>query len=95
MDESQITDKIKDQVDALIGVMHMDTENEYGAVRSGVTDLANARPEFDVIVGGHGPQDIPGYDDQMRWVVEQERRCHSLSEIHVYLERQLDGKWWS
>ena len=55
VDESRkIIDKIKDQVDVLIGVMHMDTENEYGVYGSGVTDLANACPEFDVIVGGHG-----------------------------------------
>ena len=60
MDESRkIIDKIKDQVDVLIGVMHMDTENEYGVYGSGVTDLANACPEFDVIVGGHGHRSIP------------------------------------
>ena len=40
VDESRkIIDKIKDQVDVLIGVMHMDTENEYGVYGSGVTDL--------------------------------------------------------
>lgn len=39
VDESRrIIDKIKDQVDVLIGVMHMDTENEYGVYGSGVTD---------------------------------------------------------
>lgn len=47
VDESRkIIDKIKDQVDVLIGVMHMDTENEYGVYGSGVTDLANACPEL-------------------------------------------------
>ena len=30
----KIIDKIKDQVDVLIGVMHMDTENEYGVYGS-------------------------------------------------------------
>ena len=41
----RIIDQIQDQVDVLIGVMHMDTENEYGVSGSGVTDLANACPE--------------------------------------------------
>ena len=46
-------------MDVLIGVMHRDTENEYGVYGSGVTNLANACPEFDVIVGGHGHRSIP------------------------------------
>ena len=51
VDESRkIIDQIKGQVDVIVGVMHMDVENEYGVYGSGVTDLANACPEFDVIV---------------------------------------------
>lgn len=94
MDESRkIIDKIKDQVDVLIGVMHMDTENEYGVYGSGVTDLANACPEFDVIVGGHGHRSIPNMMINNVLVVENKNAGATLSEIHVYLERQLDGKW--
>ena len=53
VDESRkIIDKIKNNVDVIIGVMHMDVDNEYGVYGSGVTDLANACPEFDVIVAG-------------------------------------------
>ena len=94
VDESRkIIDKIKDQVDVLIGVMHMDTENEYGVYGSGVTDLANACPEFDVIVGGHGHRSIPNMMINNVLVVENKNAGATLSEIHVYLERQLDGKW--
>lgn len=76
-----------------IGVMHMDTENEYGVYGSGVTDLANACPEFDVIVGGHGHRSIPNMMINNVLVVENKNAGATLSEIHVYLERQLDGKW--
>ena len=56
----RIIGAIQDQVDVLIGVMHMDTENEYGVQGSGVTDLANACPEFDVIIAAHGHKQIVG-----------------------------------
>ena len=60
VDESRkIIDKIKNDVDVIIGVMHMDVDNEYGVYGSGVTDLANACPEFDVIVAAHGHKNIP------------------------------------
>ena len=80
-------------MDVLIGVMHMDTENEYGVYGSGVTDLANACPEFDVIVGGHGHRSIPNMMINNVLVVENKNAGATLSEIHVYLERHLDGKW--
>ena len=67
VDESRkIIDQIKGQVDVIVGVMHMDVENEYGVYGSGVTDLANACPEFDVIVAAHGHKSIPQPDDQQR-----------------------------
>ena len=40
VDESRkIIDKIKNNVDVIIGVMHMDVDNEYGGYGSGGTDL--------------------------------------------------------
>ena len=94
VDESRkIIDKIKNDVDVIIGVMHMDVDNEYGVYGSGVTDLANACPEFDVIVGGHGHRSIPNMMINNVLVVENKNAGATLSEIHVYLERQLDGKW--
>lgn len=94
VDESRkIIDKIKDKVDILIGVMHMDVDNEYDVYGSGVTDLANACPEFAVIVAGHGHRSIPHMMINDVLVVENKSSGATLSEIHVHLERQLNGKW--
>ncbi len=94
VDESRkIIDKIKDKVDVLVGVMHMDIDNEYGVYGSGVTDLANACPEFDVIVAAHGHKSIPNKMINGVLVVENKNAGATVSEIHVYLERQWNGKW--
>ena len=94
VDESRkIIDKIKDQVDVIVGVMHMDIDNEYNVYGSGVTDLANACPEFDVIVAAHGHKSIPNQMINGVLVVENKNAGATVSEIHVYLERQWDGKW--
>ena len=94
VDESRkIIDKIKNNVDVIIGVMHMDVDNEYGVYGSGVTDLANACPEFDVIVAAHGHKSIPNKMINGVLVVENKNAGATVSDIHVYLERQLDGKW--
>ncbi len=94
VDESRkIIDQIKGQVDVIIGVMHMDVENEYGVYGSGVTDLANACPEFDVIVAAHGHKSIPNQMINNVLVVENKNAGATVSEIHLYLQRGLDGKW--
>ena len=94
VDESRkIIDKIKDEVDVILGVMHMDTDNEYGVYGSGVTDLANACPEFDVIVAAHGHRSTPNMMINGVLVVENKNAGATVSDIHVYLERGLNGKW--
>ena len=88
VDESRkIIDKIKNDVDVIIGVMHMDVDNEYGVYGSGVTDLANACPEFDVIVAAHGHKSIPNKMINGVLVVENKNAGATVSDIHVYLER--------
>ena len=89
----KVIDQIKDQVDVLIGVMHMDTENEYGVYGSGVTDLANACPEFDVIIAAHGHKEIPGEEINGVLVIENKNAGATMSEIHLHLQRQWDGRW--
>lgn len=89
----KIIDQIKDQVDVLIGVMHMDTENEYGVYGSGVTDLANACPEFDVIIAAHGHKEIPGQEINGVLVIENKNAGATMSEIHLQLQRQWNGRW--
>ena len=89
----KIIDQIKGQVDVLIGVMHMDTENEYGVYGSGVTDLANACPEFDVIIAAHGHKEIPGEEINGVLVIENKNAGTTMSEIHLQLQRQWNGRW--
>lgn len=89
----KIIDQIKDQVDVLIGVMHMDPENEYGVYGSGVIDLANACPEFDVIIAAHGHKEIPGEVINGVLVIENKSAATTMSEIHLHLQRQWDGGW--
>ena len=89
----KVIDQIKDQVDVLIGVMHMDTENEYGVYGSGVTDLANACPEFDVIIAAHGHKEIPGEEINGVLVIENKNAGATMSDIHLQLHRKLDGGW--
>ena len=89
----KIIDQIKDQVDVLIGVMHMDTVNEYGVYGSGVTDLANACPEFDVIIAAHGHKEIPGEEINGVLVIENKNAGATMSEIHLQLQRQWNGRW--
>ena len=94
VDESRkIIDKIKDKVDVILGVMHMDTDNEYGVYGSGVTDLANACPEFDVIVAAHGHRSIPNMMSNGVLVVENKNAGATVSDIHIYLQRDWTGKW--
>lgn len=89
----KIIDEIQSQVDVLIGVMHMDTENEYGVYGSGVTDLANACPEFDLIIAAHGHKKIEGEEINGVLVIENKNAGATLSEIHLQLQRQLNGRW--
>ncbi len=49
----KIIDSIQGRYDVLIGAMHMGIEDEYGYPDSGVRSLAEACPEFDVILASH------------------------------------------
>lgn len=94
VDESRkIIDQIKDKVDVLIGVMHMDPSNEYDVYGSGVTDLANACPEFDAIIAAHGHRKIAGDVINGVLVVENKNAGATVAELHLQLERQWNGKW--
>lgn len=94
VDESRkIVDAIKDKVDVLIGVMHMDPEAEYDVYGSGVRDVANACPEFAAIVGGHGHRAVAGEEINGVLVVENKANGATMAELHLNLKRHLNGKW--
>ncbi|MGN0707558.1 MAG: 5'-nucleotidase C-terminal domain-containing protein [Faecalibacterium sp.] len=93
VDESRrIIAEIKDKVDVLIGVMHMDPENEYDVAGSGARDVANACPEFAAIVAGHGHRKVQETINGVL-VVENQNAAATMAEIHLNLKRQLNGKW--
>lgn len=87
----KIIDEIKDDVDVLIAVDHMGVENEYGVKNSGVTDLANACPEFDLIVASHEHAQIEGTLINNVLVVENKNQAQTMNEIHLYLAKTADG----
>ena len=53
VESRKIVDQIRDDVDVLIGVMHMSVDNEHDVPHTGVRELAQACPEFDLIVAAH------------------------------------------
>ncbi len=87
----KIIDKIKDDVDLLIGVMHMGVDNEYGVANSGVTDLANACPEFDLIVSSHEHALIAGKEINNVLVIQNKNQAQTMNELHLYLAKAEDG----
>ena len=87
----KIIDEIEDETDLLIGVMHMGTENEYNVPNSGVTDLANACPEFDLIVASHEHRQIPGEEINGVLVVENNSMAQTMAVAHLILEKTDSG----
>lgn len=87
----KIISEIQDETDVLISVSHMGIKNEYGVENSGVTDLAEACPELDVIVASHEHQLIPGEEINGVLVVENKNSAATMAEIHLSLEKTEDG----
>lgn len=87
----KIIDKIGNDVDILIGVMHMGVDNEYGVANSGCTDLANACPEFDLIVSSHEHALVPGKMINDVLVIQNKNQAQTMNEIHLILGKSADG----
>ena len=86
-----IIDSIQGQYDALIGVFHMGIQNEYGVPDSGVTDICNACPEFDVVVSSHEHELIESMDINGVLVVQNEDMAKTMFVIDIDLEADGDG----
>ena len=92
LDETRkIIDSIDGQYDVLVGVFHMGIDNEYGVPNSGVTDILNACPEFDVMVSSHAHIEIPGVDINGALVVQNKNSAQTMAVIDLALERDGDG----
>jgi 5''-nucleotidase/2'',3''-cyclic phosphodiesterase and related esterases len=92
LDESRkIIDSIEGQYDVLVGVFHLGVENEYGIPHSGVTDICNACPEFDIMVASHEHKEVDGEMINGVLVVENLNAAKSMSVIDIDLKRDGDG----
>ena len=87
----KIIDSIQGQYDVLVGVFHMGIKNEYGVANSGVTDILNACPEFDVMVSSHEHAQIPGEDINGVLVVQNKNMAQTMAVIDLTLEKDGDG----
>ena len=87
----RIIDGIRGQYDVLVGVFHMGINNEYGLPNSGVTDILNACPEFDVMVSAHEHILIPSMEINGALVVQNKNQAQTMSVIDLTLERAETG----
>lgn len=87
----KIIDAIQGQYDVLVGVFHMGIKNEYGVANSGVTDILNACPEFDVMVSSHEHTQIPNEDINGVLVVQNKNMAQTMAVIDLKLEKDGDG----
>ena len=87
----KLIDQIKDDVDVLIGVMHMGLENDYGVPDSGVRDLVSVCPEFDLVVASHEHELVEGEELNGVLVVENKYRGQTMAVVDLTLEPDGDG----
>lgn len=87
----KIIDAIQGQYDVLVGVFHMGIKNEYGVANSGVTDILNACPEFDVMVSSHEHAQISGEEINGALVVQNKYMAQTMAVIDLTLEQDGDG----
>jgi len=86
-----IIDAIQSQYDVLIGVFHMGLNNEFNVADSGVTDILNACPEFDVMISSHEHEQIPGETINGVLVVQNRNMAKTMSVIDLTLEMDKEG----
>ncbi|MBQ1470839.1 MAG: 5'-nucleotidase C-terminal domain-containing protein, partial [Eubacterium sp.] len=87
----KIIDAIEGQYDVLVGDFHMGITNEYGVDNSGVTDILNACPEFDVMLSSHEHAQIPSMDINGVLVVQNKNMAQTMAVIDLTLEKDGDG----
>ena len=87
----KIIDAIQGRYDVLVGVFHMGIANEFGTPNSGVTDICNACPEFDLMVSSHEHVLIPSDDINGVLVVQNKNKAQTMSVIDMMLEKDEEG----
>ena len=87
----KIIDRIRGKYDVLLGVFHMGISNEFEVPNSGVTDILNACPEFDVMVASHAHTLISAMEINGVLVVENKAYAQTMSVIDLMLEKTGTG----
>ncbi|MCR4907326.1 MAG: 5'-nucleotidase C-terminal domain-containing protein [Lachnospiraceae bacterium] len=87
----KILEKIKGQYDVLIGVFHMGINRDFNMPNSGVTDILNACPEFDLMISSHEHQLIPSEYINDVLVVQNKNMAQTMAVVDLTLEKDGDG----
>ena len=93
LDETRkIIDSIQGEYDVLIGAYHAGINNECSNRNTGVTDICNACPEFDLVVSSHEQVLIPEKYINNVLVVQNAPYASTLSVIDLSFVRE-DNAW--
>ena len=87
----KIIDSIQGSYDVLIGVYHAGIDNEYFTPNTGVTDICNACPEFDLVISSHEHIRIPEMYINNVLVVQNAAYAETMSVIDLSFERKDDA----
>lgn len=87
----KIIDEIRDDVDVLIAALHMGLESEYGTPGSGIYELVEACPEFDVILGAHTHRLVEGEMLGNTLMVENKFQAQTMIVVDLTFERADNG----
>ena len=77
--------ELKGKADILIGVYHMGLNNEYGVPNSGVTDILEQCPEFDLMIASHEHR-LTSVRINGVPVVENREQAQTMAEVTLELE---------
>ncbi len=89
---NRIINEIEDKTDLIVGVLHMDKDNEFGTPGAGYMDIMNRCPGLDFICAGHGHREVTGGDQEIIPVVENKNFGQTVIVSDINLEKR-NGKW--
>ncbi len=87
----KIIDSIQGSYDVLIGVYHAGISNECSVPNTGVTDICNACPVFDLVISSHEHIRIPEMYINNVLVVQNAAYAETMSVIDLSFERKDDA----
>lgn len=83
----KLIDGLAGSYDLLVGVMHMGVEREYDVHGSGVRDIVEACPEFDVVVASHSHAVVEGEVINEALIVENREHAATMAVVDVTMRR--------